>query len=309
MDTPYNFNQQNIEPHKVKNILTNNLVILEQKGRLGNRLQTAAYSLVYAQENKVKVFLYCLLDYDNWFVINNQKGLKKLFHQLFYQFCLFLVKHRKVSKILKVQVLHSGPKSPVILSNRDYHDLISSNFITIVKGYYIYSDPKLLFDHKTTIEKSFIPLNTNIKHIKNQLNNLKQKFSVVVGVHIRHGDYKDYRGGKYFLSFDDYYKLLKSLVDNETQSKIYFIICSDASIPENVFNKLDWECGPGDVLGDLFILSLCDFVLGPPSTFNRWSAFYGNSPRLEVDKNTTNICLSNFSQVTDLTFRESKISY
>jgi hypothetical protein len=202
--------------------------------------------------------------------------------------------------------LHGGPKFPVIFTDPELHQTILSSFITIVKGYYIYSDPTLLFKHKKLIDGVFTPVKIDRNSIKNELDQKRKIFSLIIGVHIRHGDYQDYRGGKYFLSFEHYAKIMKNLVDNELENNIYFLICSDSQVEENSFNGLNWGVGPGDVLGDLYTLSLCDFILGPPSTFNRWSAFYGNSSRLEVTQETKNICLNDFITVNDLTFPNKK---
>ena len=36
---------------------------------------------------------------------------------------------------------------------------------------------------------------------------------------------------------------------------------------------------------DMHMLSLCDFNIGPPSSFGTWISWYGNVPRMTVEKN------------------------
>jgi hypothetical protein len=38
--------------------------------------------------------------------------------------------------------------------------------------------------------------------------------------------------------------------------------------------------GPGSVVGDLYALARCDYIMGPPSTYTQWASFYGNRPML-----------------------------
>ena len=41
--------------------------------------------------------------------------------------------------------------------------------------------------------------------------------------------------------------------------------------------------GPGSVVGDLYALARCDYIMGPPSTYTQWASFYGNHPMLSLD--------------------------
>ena len=37
---------------------------------------------------------------------------------------------------------------------------------------------------------------------------------------------------------------------------------------------------------DLHTLILCDYIIGPPSSFGTWISWYGNVPRLIINKDT-----------------------
>jgi hypothetical protein len=60
--------------------------------------------------------------------------------------------------------------------------------------------------------------------------------------------------------------------------KVSFLICSDEPRTEAEFPGLSVGLGPGSVVGDLYALARCDYIMGPPSTYTQWASFYGNQP-------------------------------
>src|SRR5579864_7047234 len=57
-----------------------------------------------------------------------------------------------------------------------------------------------------------------------------------------------------------------------------FLICSDERQEAATFAPFPVTVGQGTLLGDLFSLAGCDYVVGPPSTYSLWAAFYGRKP-------------------------------
>ena len=126
--------------------------------------------------------------------------------------------------------------------------------------------------------------------------------SLIVGVHIRRGDYKEYRGGEYSFPVSTYENLARSLTVNSPGRRFVFLVCSDEPIGDSAFSAMNWIRGPGTTLGDFCALSLCDLVTGPVSTFNRLSAFLGGIPRFEIQEPTDSLRFSDFRPVEDLTY-------
>jgi hypothetical protein len=54
------------------------------------------------------------------------------------------------------------------------------------------------------------------------------------------------------------------------------------------------EIGSGPPVNDLWTLSKCDFVFGPPSTFSQWASFYGKVPLLHLRGNDDRIEVEKF---------------
>lgn len=120
----------------------------------------------------------------------------------------------------------------------------------------------------------------NHEEITSFVNSIRKEDINLVGVHIRHGDYKTWQDGKYFFSFlqvrailDDY--LAKNI---DVNNKTLFLICSDDAIDENVFNGLNYIKGIGSEISDLFSLTKMDLIIGSQSTYGTFAAYYGNIP-------------------------------
>jgi len=155
--------------------------------------------------------------------------------------------------------------------------------------------------HVETIRKRLAPVVEQSEFTFISDKRIKEN-SLIVGVHIRRGDYKKHRGGEYFFPISMYEDLAKSLTINSGERRFVFLVCSDEHIPNNAFSGMNWIRGPGTTSGDLYALSLCDLVMGPVSTFNRFSAFLGGIPRFEIQKPIDSLRFSDFMPVEDLTY-------
>jgi hypothetical protein len=64
-----------------------------------------------------------------------------------------------------------------------------------------------------------------------------------------------------------------------------FFICSNEVIDRNNFEKLLVLSEERHFMVDLYSLAACDVIIGPPSTFSQWAAFYGEKIlRMILDK-------------------------
>jgi hypothetical protein len=109
------------------------------------------------------------------------------------------------------------------------------------------------------------------KHVRAQIGD-----DPVIGLHIRTGDYAKCMP-QWFYSPDQYFDFAKKL---HFQTGFKVLIVSDNKHLE--FNEPWAVRHRGSPVEDLAVLSECDFIAGPPSTFNRWAAFAGNKPHYTI---------------------------
>lgn len=116
----------------------------------------------------------------------------------------------------------------------------------------------------------------------------------VVGIHIRRGDYREFADGRYFFSLDQYVGLMRQM-RNILGHKTSFLVCSNEHIDPAIFDGLNTHFVPDATsVEDVYGLSLCDYILGPNSTFSMWASFFGQVPIFFVDDPYDSISLDDF---------------
>ena len=103
----------------------------------------------------------------------------------------------------------------------------------------------------------------------------------LVAVHMRLTDYAKFNGGAWFYPPADYRRWMEQTATLHS-GRTRFLLFSDAMPPAEAFEGLDWRRGPGHPVSDMTAMSLCDAILGPPSTFSQWASFMGRVPRLQI---------------------------
>ena len=70
----------------------------------------------------------------------------------------------------------------------------------------------------------------------------------------------------------------------ESPSPLVFMICSDETVDLAFFRKngMTVFAGPGHKIEDLAALSMCDKIMGAPSTYSWWAAFVAEIPLLHI---------------------------
>jgi hypothetical protein len=102
---------------------------------------------------------------------------------------------------------------------------------------------------------------------------------VLVGVHVR---WEDYRGTENFLDQEAFRQRLEDFRSSRPGVRVRFALFSNEVLSQEGWGDLDIVLSPGTTpLFDLTAMSLCDHLMGPPSTFSGWASFAGNVP-LEV---------------------------
>ena len=131
---------------------------------------------------------------------------------------------------------------------------------------------------------------------------IRQQADIVIGVHIRHGDYKTFENGRYYYTLDEYYNFMLKIKKLYANKRVAFFISSNESFSVSIFN--DCNCfrfgkePSGDIL-DLYTLSICDRIVGPWSTYSRWASFIGDVPLCCIKNKNQLFEESCFSRITD----------
>lgn len=136
--------------------------------------------------------------------------------------------------------------------------------------------------YKHIIRGYFAPISTVQSCVDKMMAAARKNSDIVVGVHIRRGDYAEFMNGKYFYSPEQYAEKLTILKSSLMDKRVTFIICSNEKIDPSVFGNMNFIMGAGRPVEDMYLLAECDFIMGPPSTFSSWASFYGNKRLYQI---------------------------
>ena len=167
-----------------------------------------------------------------------------------------------------------------------------------IKGW-LYRDPEGVRKHYNSIRDFFAPLDSIAYKIDSLNQTARQNVDILVGVHIRRGDYRKFNGGMYF--FDDvaFANFLKQTEALLFQFRVRFLLVSNEYINIENFKDFNIILGIGDAIGDLYSLSKCDYIIGPPSTYTAWASWYQRVPRYEMLNTSQRLTLEEFIPVLD----------
>lgn len=251
----------------MRKILVTNL----NYGQLGNRLFYNAHLIAYALEYDVRLVITNLYKYLKYFMPEMNNNILLIRSSLLS--ILSLMVSKPVSFLLNIKNTQSENSLIKYISKK-------SAPIILINHWNLYAN-HLVKKHK----KSILAILNFKKEYKEKaaslMDNIRrgEKNKIIIGVHIRGGDYKNWYNGKYYYSVSQYTNLMKqlsSLFDNMVE----YICCSDEEINISDFGDLRNQItiSHNDAVVDLLILSMCDYILGPPSTFNAWASFIGDTP-------------------------------
>lgn len=155
--------------------------------------------------------------------------------------------------------------------------------------------PELVKRHAERIRAYFRPQQAIEEAAARAVDALRCGTDVIVGVHVRHGDYPTLNGGQFYFSTERYARWMRELEVQFAGRRVSFLVCSDEPRRESEFPGLSVGFGPGNAVADLYALAYCDYIMGPMSTFSQWSSFYGNTPLFHIMGSDARIELDRFA--------------
>ena len=275
------------------------MVVLGYKtGQLGNRLFVYTHFIANSIKNEYRVFNPSFDEYGGLF-----KNIKDLsidgfphgnvcFLGIWFRkvilFCCRVI--FKMMAIMKkdcignsfVRFFSLAPEKAMDLSSAEFGELRSSTKCLVVQGW-LFRDEKNVQEHKEKIKKHFKICEEHSINIDRLMKNAYRLGNIVIGLHIRRGDYKNFLGGKYYYSIEEYRKVMGKIQQIFPNDKICWIICSNEKINIQDFSGFICIEGNGQIVEDMYTFSHCDYIVGVPSTYTGWASFYGEKPLYQIN--------------------------
>lgn len=138
-------------------------------------------------------------------------------------------------------------------------------------------DPSVVERHSNAIRAHLRPARAIRDRVDAFLAPLRAQHRMLVGVHIRRGDYRIYRDGRWFFG-DEIYRAVMEEFERRIGGDVGFVLASNDPVPAETFAPLQVTRAPGHLMLDMFSLAGCDYIAGPPSTFSGSASFLGAKP-------------------------------
>lgn len=284
------------------------LVVASKPGQLGNRLFQFASLVGGAREHGFRVANPAFDEYAELF----EATRRDLFcrypprasraptgpraRRLLYLLCYY------AARLLVRLGVDTGRLRAVALDWEERLDLCDPKFLARVRpgqlfflqGWLI-RDEQAVERHADAIREFLRPRAEFAENVAGLVARARRGADVLVGVHVRHGDYRTYKGGKYFYGLDTYAALMRRAEELFAGRRVAFLVCSNAEHGAETFAPFAHTRGTGHLVEDLYALARCDYLLGPPSTFSMWASFYGEVPLYTVEDPQRRPRLEDFS--------------
>lgn len=153
----------------------------------------------------------------------------------------------------------------------------STEPITIYTGWLFKSD-QLYTQYRDILFLFYLP-SCDVRHAATKLflrASAEHSSSTVVAVHIRRGDYKTFNNGCYFYDLN-VYKSAMSVICDHLRGDVTFLIFSDEPLSLSSFADFQVVISNNKPIIDMYAMSLCAGLVGPPSTFSSFAMkMWGN---------------------------------
>lgn len=147
-----------------------------------------------------------------------------------------------------------------------------------------YFDPYSLYQHQDAVRKNLRPKDVFLTQAQHWWNNCiisQYPDRKIVGVHIRQEDYKNWMGGKYYFETAVFKSKMEETSALFLNEKVTFIIFTNGNLQEKDLASDQYQLifSDNSAIVDLILMSKCDFIIGPPSTFSGYASFMGKAPK------------------------------
>jgi hypothetical protein len=278
--------------------MTRWLFIQRDYGQLGNRLHTHANALAWCIENNVNLINLSFKRYSPLFSSNKGRTVEtfisrksKLSNLLRYERLWKFVERvsrsdKWVHRLTKMVIKEKNDDE--FLAEAELDQSFKPETKALLVRAWDLQFPDSLKKNQDRVREILTPNQQDTDSANEIISQLREKFDCIVGVHARRGDYKEYLGGIHFHSWHSYRNWIiqtKNLMEGNGKGKVGFLLCSDGNPYHSALNDLPVSFGKKKaVMTDLHSLSLCDYNIGPPSSFGTWLSWYGKVPRLVLQE-------------------------
>ena len=177
-------------------------------------------------------------------------------------------------------------------------------FLGFTKGWQTRTDTRYLKQTMPELKRIFRPREEIMQKAEKMVNTLRKDNDMVVGVHIRRGDYATWNEGRFFYELEEYHQFMLRVRDLYAKEgkRVSFFISSNEDFDMSLFKGCQCQRfgrEPSGAILDLYTLSVCDRIMGPFSSYSRWASFIGEKPLCFLESKDQQFTDKSFSKIVD----------
>jgi hypothetical protein len=272
------------------------LILAQRYGHLGNRLVLFSHLIACARENDLKLVNLAFSDYAHLFqttrdvafpgypLSGSTRGAWRWLQSAVYLAARWLSTAAGMLRCteMPIKIIRLKGEEPMDLASEEFLDVARRRKWVLLQGW-CFRDHSAVRRHADAIREYFEPIPEHREHVAEVVSTARVDADVLVGVHIRHGDYAEFRDGRYYFSVPQYVGAMQAMARLLEPQEVRFLVCSD--VPQDIesFGDLNVTLGPGHQVEDMYALAECDYLVGPPSTYSAWASFFGKVPLYRME--------------------------
>lgn len=217
---------------------------------------------------------------------NEFNFFKGYFLSIIFKMIAILYKLTKKLKIIKLIDFNNEDNVP------EYKEILKKKNNCFVIGW-CFRDYENLVKNKDFFKEKFALK----EKIDDNISTLLSKDIIKLGIHIRRGNYKKWENGKYYFDDTVYIKVIKRMISLLNKPVYLFIFSNEIVNKELYFNEFGTNIyfSKNEYFIDHFIMSNCDYLIGPPSTFTAYASLIGKAQYYHIHNINKEFSLGDFT--------------
>lgn len=285
------------------------VIIKRVSGQLANRLHFFSYFIANSKAYNYSLLITCFPEFYELFTPVADNTLKVIITpQGTWQNIINKILNKLHAVALKLRVkfpglvFHSIPENDLQLSQ---YDMNAPAFLKLVRHQvvvpegWVYRDYTNFKKYLPEIRNLFSPKEEFKEAVKHNIDLARSVGNILIGVHIRRGDYIDFNGGKWFYNNQVYINKMREVEQLFVGKQCVFIICSQEKLDTNEFSGFKTVIAERPAIVDLYLLAECNYIFGPPSTFTGWASLYNTVPAYYMESADEKITINSFKEFFD----------
>jgi hypothetical protein len=276
------------------------ICLTARHGQLGNRLFLGAHLIATAMQNRLEVLNLSFSDYAALLETSHQDAFCRFPHRRtpslrrldgFRDRCLrwvdaagaLIPTNKATGAFLHYQL--GDPEEIFDCNSPSFRRAVTQARVIFMRGW-SYRNYAELATHAPAVRQHLRPRADILDRCQTFAAKFRHGIDVLIGVHIRQGDYRTAWGGGLFFETQQYVAWMRLLQSQFPNQRVGFFIASNEVQRPESFDGLNCHQLPAEAIPsrqealgyDMTLLSLCDYILAPPSTFSGWASFINQVP-------------------------------